>query len=270
MAELKTWRELVGGKTDDVILAIDFDATGRPEARFTDLAERLGPSFTIWETLPAQVGATDGEGYIKQWADEVRSTGRHVRAVLGFCAGAAFAPSMSARIGTWQETPPLILFDPEIVTPITLYWQYVKVVELAATSLTPGELDEARETGRLAQQLVSNLDQLAAELLKTFQKFAGIAFERMGLNAEKSAELMDTFAGFVGYLAAAGQLEPIPDWRTATVLASTSPTSGLNGLRAIDPTLGDDVAAREIRFELEHAELLRDDQVIKTVRELLA
>jgi hypothetical protein len=269
MPKLRTWRDFSEGNTGEVVLAIDFDATGRPEARFADLAERLGAGFTIWETLPAAVAASDGEGYVKQWADEVQATGRPVRAVLGFCAGAAFAPFLADRIAEGQHRPPLLLFDPEIVTPLSLYWQYAKVIEIAATTLTPAEVAQAQDAGRAAQQRTPDLNELAALLLGHFETYAKVAFDRMGLSSEHAGELMVTFAAFVNYLTAAGGLDPVPEWRTATVLSSTSPTSGLNGLRAIDPSTGD-VAAEEIRFDLAHADLLRDDDVVRTVRNLLS
>lgn len=55
MPTLRTWRDLSGGDAGSVLLAIDFDATGRPEARFTDLAAAPGPGYPLWETVPAAV-----------------------------------------------------------------------------------------------------------------------------------------------------------------------------------------------------------------------
>lgn len=269
MPTLRTWRDLSGGDAGSVLLAIDFDATGRPEARFTDLAAALGPGYPLWETVPAAVAPADGEGYVKRWADEILEIGRPVRGVLGFCAGAAFAPAVADRLATGGERPPLLLFDPEVITPLSLYWQYAKVIEFAATSLTPAEMAEAQDAGRHAQQRTPDVEELGAELLRQFRTYAGNAFDRMGLSPARAEELMSTFTAFMDYLVAAAGTDPVPAWRSATVFTSTSPTSGLNGLRAMDPSIGE-VAGRELRFDLTHGELLRDEAVARTVRELLS
>ncbi|MEV5989679.1 hypothetical protein AB0L85_32870 [Streptomyces sp. NPDC052051] len=269
---ISTWRELTGGNPEEIVLAVDFDATGRPEARFTDLAQRLGPDFTVWETAPQGMEAEagpDGESYVKRWAEAARADGRTVRAVLGFCAGGVFAPFLADRIAEWQERPKLLLFDPETVTPMTMYWQFAKVVELAAPTLTAAELAEAQDAGRRAQEELRSLDALSAELLTIFRRVGELAFPRLGLDATSSGELMATFSSFIGYLGAAGSLDPLAGWRTATVLASTTPTSGLNGYRQIHPDAGQDLVAREIRVETEHGNLLGNDEVAKLAVELL-
>jgi hypothetical protein len=273
MSELSTWRELVSGTGDDVVLAIDFDATGRPEARFADLAPRLTLGAAVWETVPLgmeKLAGPSGESYVKRWAEEVRASGRNVLGVLGFCAGGAFAPTLAETIGQWQQTPQLILFDPEIVTPLTMYWQFTKVIEVATSSLTPAELAAARDDARRAQERIPDIEPLADELLSIFRRVGGIAFPRLGLDTERGEEVVALFASFIGYLCAAGQFDPLDAWQQATVVSSTSPTSGLNGFRQLNPGYTAALAASELVFDTTHATLLSNDEVASTASTLLA
>lgn len=268
MESLKVWRPLPPGHGHELVLAIDFDATGRPEARFTDLAERLGPGYTLWETRPVPSAGPHGEAYVRGWAEELRTTQRPVRAILGFCAGAAFAPSLARRISGWQAAPvPLVLFDPEIVTPDTLYWQYSKIVDIASSVLTSAETDRALQAGREAHARCPGVATLGTEIRAALEEHVAVAFGRLGLDQERSEEIVETFAGFVEYLCAAGTLDPVPAWKTATVISSSSVTSGLNRLRATDRTIGNDVAATEIRLDLSHADLLRSPEAVDAVRD---
>lgn len=270
MESMGTWRQLPPGNGERLILAVDFDTTGRPEANFTDLAKQLGPEYTLWETRPLQGEGFDGESHVRRWAEEIVASGRPVHAVLGFCAGAAFAPSLARQVSTGQVGPAsLVLFDPEIVTPDTLYWQYSKIVGIASSALTPEERERALEAGREAHARSNGLAELGGEIRLALGQHVSVALQRLGLDEKRSAELLDAFDGFVDYLCAAGTLEPIQDWRTALVLTSSSETSGLNRLRSTDPTIGDDIAAREIHVDVPHAGLLRSNEAADAVRETL-
>lgn len=270
MEPLSTWRALPPGGRDEIVLAVDFDAAGRPEARFADLAALLGSDYAMWETRPQRGTRTDGEAYLDRWSAEIEATGQRVRAVLGFCAGAAFAPSMAQRVADRQRSAvPLILFDPEIVTLDTLYWQYTKIVDIASPALTRAETDRALEAGRRLRARSSELLQLGGQIRAALVEHVAVAFERLGLDEERSTELLDAFADFVEYLCAAGTLHPIPGWKQATVVSSSSAMSGLNRMRSTDPTIGDDVAAREVRLDLPHSELLRSPESADIVRNVL-
>ncbi|MEU1313377.1 hypothetical protein ABZ419_31405 [Streptomyces cinnamoneus] len=268
------WRVLADGNTDDIVLAVDFDATGRPEARFTDLVAAMGPGLTVWETVPQSMGAEiglTGEGYVERWAEEVRASGRRVSAVMGFCVGSVYAAPLAERIGQWQgEAPRMVLFDPEQASPLSMYWQFLKVIELMSSVLTPAETAVARAAGQAAQQANhDNLPQLGTELLKQFKEIGDLAFDRLGLDAERRAEVSVTFGSFISYLSAAGQLDPFADWRKAVAISSASPTSGLNAARSAAPGGEVDMVAEELRFTAEHTELLRDPEVARAVGDLL-
>lgn len=85
MADPISWRVLSEGAGNDIVVAVDFDATGRPEARYTELAKIIDPPLTIWETVPQQVSAepgTPGEAFVSAWLAEVGASGRRVSAVI--------------------------------------------------------------------------------------------------------------------------------------------------------------------------------------------
>ncbi|MFJ6141799.1 hypothetical protein [Kitasatospora sp. NPDC092286] len=270
MGTLETWRVLADGNPDDVVLAVDFDATGRAEGRFADLVKGLDGSFTVWESIPQAVSTelgASGDAYLDTWLNEVRASGRTVRGVLGFCIGGTYAGALADRIAAEQARPATLLFDPELSTPLTLYAQYHRVIDSMAAVLTPEEAEAAKEAGRTAHERDAGIAALAADLLNAYQATAKPAFERFELDGERITELTATFTSFVAYLVGAAGLDPLPAWNQSVVLTSSSPTSGLNGARSVgqDITVG-----RELRLATPHVDLLRDTEVAHTVSELLA
>ncbi|NEE34606.1 hypothetical protein G3M53_55360, partial [Streptomyces sp. SID7982] len=85
MTEPQTWRVLGNADAHELVLAVDFDATGRAEGRFTDLAAGLAAlPFSIRETVPQEEGTgAGGAGPVERWLEEVAADGRPVRAVFG-------------------------------------------------------------------------------------------------------------------------------------------------------------------------------------------
>ncbi|MCQ8835688.1 hypothetical protein [Streptomyces malaysiensis] len=273
MNHLKTWREISRGNTDDVVLAVDFDATGRSEARFSDLVKNLKNAVTCWETLPQSLITEPDltpDDFVEQWMGEVRSHGRPIRAVMGFCVGGVYAAALAERIGEWQEEMPLvILFDPEKASGITLYWQFHKVVGTMDAVLTPAEVAEAQEAGAEAERKHTDLQELGAELLTIFDRFGVIAFDRLGLDDQRRAELTETYRCFVSYLATAERIDPTGVWRNATAFSSTTPTSGLNAARDAYPGAEPRFVGNEHRIATEHRDLLSNGSVADTLARLL-
>ena len=267
------WRELAGDNPDELVLAIDFDATGRPDARFTDLVGNMGPGFTVWETVAQSMASepgTDGQEYVARWAEEIRATGRRVGAVLGFCVGSVYATALADHVETWQsERPRTVFFDPEQASPLSMYWQYRKVIELMSPALSAAEVAEAEDAGQRAYEDAESLAGLGSELLEQFHRLGEVAFGRMGLDAERRAELSHTFTGFISYLSASADIDPVAGWRQGAAISSGTPTSGLNALRATAPGADKDAVAEEIRFATQHTELLRDPEVARAVSGLL-
>jgi hypothetical protein len=272
MTRLRTWNVLAqgDGERSEVILAADFFATGRPEASFTDLAPRLASPHAIWETVPPPVGTEDdmtGTDYVERWLAEIEQQRPRVRACFGYCAGSNYAVTLASRIARWQDSPPaVILFDPEHVTPLGMYGQFHKTIGNMSAVLTEDEIARAQKLGWEAQQRQSDLRLLGRELKGVFRSEAGPAFGRLGIDDTRQEEFAATFGSFLAFLAAAVQIDPPPSWVTGTAISSASPNNGLNLIPDDERAA---MVAREFRFDLVHADLLRDPDVAATVDELL-
>ncbi|MBN0047087.1 hypothetical protein JS756_23835 [Streptomyces actuosus] len=269
MTEPQTWRVLGNADAHELVLAVDFDATGRAEGRFTDLAAGLaGLPFSIWETVPQEAGTgAGGTGPVERWLEEVAADGRPVRAVFGFCVGGVYAGAIAQRIAERQgRAPALVLFDPEQSGPLTLYSQFHKVLDSMSTLLSDEETAQAAAEARRAHEQHTEMAPLGAELLDVYRHTAKPVFDRLELDEKRQEEFTAVFASFVSYLIAAAEIDPLRAWREAVVVTSSSPTSGLNGSRGA----GQDIAVgRELRVDVPHVDLLRDPGVTRTVAELL-
>ena len=265
-----SWNLLSPDDSGDLILTSDYPATGRTVAGFADLFAGLPGTHAVWETAPprsAGDAAASADERTGRWAAEVRESGRPVRAVLGFCVGSVFAAGLAERIAEWSAQPPrLILFDPERPDPGLLHRHYRELMNGLAAYLGPGELETAQRAGDEAARETTDMAALALALANLFAEHGGRAFARTGLDAVRSAELVDTFRSFLRYLVAAADLDPRKVWAQATALSSATATSGLNALPDEERAR---TTAREIRFDVGHTELLRDDEVIRTVRDLM-
>jgi hypothetical protein len=78
--------------------------------------------------------------------------------------------------------------------------------------------------------------------------------------------LFSVFESFLSYLAAASQIDPLPQWRDAVAYSSASPLSGLHAMRSagLDITVG-----REIGVETDHGTMLADKDLATAVADLL-
>ncbi|HUR08574.1 MAG TPA: hypothetical protein VM347_38960 [Nonomuraea sp.] len=274
MSQPPGWKTLAdGGESNAVVLAIDFDATGRPEARFSDLVANLTTDCAVWETVPppmATPASRDGAAYVDYWSRRVREEGREVRAVLGYCAGAVYAAALSERLGDRQDAEPLLLlFDPELVVPQTLLWQFHKVVGFMSSVIPEEEINAAREAGLRAHDSHPGILELRDALIGVVRKVGEPAFARAGLDAALREELFTAFGSFMWYLAAAGGIDPRERWQLAQAFSSATPMSGLNAMRASG--IGPDQVSvgREIAVDVEHGSMLADKQIAKTVSQLL-
>ncbi|WP_367127400.1 hypothetical protein [Saccharothrix sp. HUAS TT1] len=274
MNALTAWHEINRGTSDEVVLASDFDLPGRPEARFTDLAERLDPAVALWVTDAHAVVSSFEDSvdtYVKQWVDEVEASGKRVRGVLGFCGGSLYAAAIAAEVERRRgELPPTVLFDPERSTSLGMYFQFAKAVEQLAPALSQARFGLAVEAGQRAQRGSASLAELAARLFEVFGGVSDEAFTRLGVTAERRAEFVRSVRVFLSYMAVADQVDPADVWRRSTAISSVTPTSGLNGLRALDPRAADGLVAEEVRSADRHVDLLRSAEVARTVSAVLA
>jgi hypothetical protein len=269
VVNLTSWHVVVpGDDPDEVVVAVDFPVTGRPEAGFADLAGQLrqqGSRRGFWQTVPPPVvpgSGVSGTDYVDTWASELIGSGVAVRGVLGFCVGSVYASVLADKVAAATGTAPeLVLFDPEPATVTTLYWQFEKMIGNLAGVLTDEEAASVRQQAdTLANADAADVTGFAVQLYAMFRPVAVAAFERLGLDCERTEEVLGLFASFISYLSVAAQLDPAAGWKAATALSSATQASGLNPARSAAGE-DSDLVAREVRFDVPHAELLRSADV---------
>ena len=252
------WKILGLGPDPGLVLTVDFSNTGRPLAGFRDLMPRLDPPVTAWETLPptaGQVGTTD---YVDWWLAEIRHSGRSVRAVLGYCAGAVFAAEMAEHIAIWQDAPLLVLLDPELPNTPGLCRDFHIAGDAMAAILSPEELREFHNAGLQVQATFGdNLTVVGAALGEIFTAAIATAAKRLDLDDEIRDELAGVFGSLVGYLEAATHFDPRPIWSKSIVIHS----AGLGGAAR---------AGHGIMIDVNHRDLLRHDATARALSDVLA
>jgi hypothetical protein len=270
--QITTLQSLFSGGTDEMILASDYSATtGRTVGAFRDLVGGLGLPRSIWETLPPPLGdelTMGAKDYVDRWMRDVERIGSTVYAVLGYCVGCVYAAALADRIEQRQGAAPrLILFDPETPSPALLLRHYRDGVGVIAAVATPAEVAEAELAGAEAAATEQRMGPLADRLCALLVGLGETAFTRAGLSRARRHELLGTFTSFLRYLVAASELSPGARWAIATALTSATPGNGLNALTDRERA---DAVAREIRFDVGHAELLRTDAVAQATVDLLS
>ncbi|OLF06611.1 hypothetical protein BLA60_30520 [Actinophytocola xinjiangensis] len=215
----------------------------------------------MWEALPPPAGAERGwsaRDYLAGWLDGLPATGARISAVLGFCAGSVFAAAVADRVARWQaDAPELVLFDPERPTAGALYAQYHRGAELFGSVLSPQEVADVLRRGQELLHANDDVQVFGPALSELYVSAGDTAFERVGLDPVRRAELSATFTSFVNWVVAADQLDPTPAWARATVVGSA--TRG-----------GTDLGGRELRVDVEHVDLLRADAVAGVLSGLLS
>ncbi|ASW55693.1 hypothetical protein [Plantactinospora sp. KBS50] len=256
-----------------IILAVDFDATGRPEARFSDLAARLKVDCAFWETTPPGLDVertASGPAYIEHWWAAFQRRPRPVAAVMGFCGGAVYAAALSERVAAWQGSEPqLLLFDPEIAVPQTLVWQFHKIVGYLAGVLPAEDIQRAQQAAQDLYDGDASMVEMCEALVTLTLEMGDVAFAQAGLGKPLRDELMGTFCSFLRYLTAAAELDPLPRWRIATAFQSVTELSGLHAVRTSGIGGDGPLVGREIAVDDEHAKLLANDEVAAAVAGLL-
>jgi hypothetical protein len=267
VTQSKAWRPLaVGSNTASTLLAVDFDATGRQEARFSDMLPELGGDLTVLETVPDPAASTAAD-LVEHWARPHEEARTQVRAVLGYCAGAVYAAPLAERVASWQaDAPALLLFDPEISEQRSFLWQFYKTVGIMSSTLSEQEVAAARHSAQQACERTADLETLALELAGLVRDIGDPALARAGLSAPRRDELFTVFGSFLRYLAMASKIDPLDQWRRAVAFSSTSPLSGMRAMRANGRFVE---VAREIETDVEHDRLLADQKVAAAVRQLL-
>jgi hypothetical protein len=252
--ELTNWRQL-SDRGPDLVLCLDFPG-GRLAASFVDLA--AGVSTDACFLHIGRTGAGPLDACVDRWVAEALAIGRPVRAVLGYCVGAALATCVADAIARTDPPPMVLLFDAMATTGGSLADQFTSALESSAEHLTADELAGAR---RLAEELVAtypdDLPRIAAGLTEEYDRLMGAVAGRLSLNEVFRQELTRGFTTYMEYLLLAG--EGRFDTRTGTPLFLFSPSH--------EPPVD---GTKNVPLDVRHADLLRDADVHKLVTDLLS
>jgi hypothetical protein len=242
----EAWKPITSGS--GLLLAVDFEATGRPEASFLDLAPMLEPAREVWAARPPVSHGLTASGYLDHWSSGL--PGR-VEAVLGFCAGASFAAALAERLAATQDTPPaLVVLDPERPTTATLRKQFEQAMRGMNGIATDDQIAWAKEEAARADGDLAGTGELLA---KAYGEIGEVAFERIGLKPGFRAELVDSFRSLMEYLVAAADAYPRNGWSTGTAIVSATPLCPPGA------------AAELVSVGADHADLLRDRETARAV-----
>ncbi|NEA99072.1 hypothetical protein [Streptomyces sp. SID13726] len=262
MEKTGIWDVLKEGGREDLVLTVDYAVNGRQEAGFRDLVARLDTDHTVWETLAPPVGDEAGlspEQYLDRWLDAVRASGRDVSAVVGYCASSNFAGVIAEGVARWQEEPPkLILLDPTQVTSWTiLHFGFFKVLESLRSMLSEEEIMSAQREGWEIAQANENLEDFRTGIVALYRRLGETAFERSGMRGDIGEELVAWFTAYMSYLIASGAFTGRYSTGEAVAVCSS----------VLEETHME--FKQELRFDVDHTELLRTDEVAVAVAELL-
>ena len=251
--ELTNWRQL-SDRGPDLIPCLDFPG-GRAAAGFAELAAGVPIDASFLHIGQASAGPL--AACVDRWVAELLATGRPVRAVLGYCAGAALATRVADAIAATGPPPMVVLFDATPTTGGSLASQFTSALESSAKHLTADELADARG---LSEQLVEtypdDLPRIAAALIDRYDRLMRAVADRLSLHEFVRRQLTDGFTAYLNYLLLAG--EGGFDMRTTTPLFLCSDGH--------EPPVED---ARALMLDISHADMLRDPKVHELVADLL-
>jgi len=255
---------------DQLIVAADFAATGRTAATFHDLVERLSVDCNIWEIAPLPYGTEPGKtgtDQVSRWVKDIRDSGLRVHAVIGFCAGNAYAAAMAEEIAGWQRAPRLVLLDPGIPKPVMLA-EHIQGWLRRFSAGFPADAAE-RAAARLDAVAAAGDHPLvmAAKLGEFFGQAVAPGLVRAGHSQQAAAGFSKLVTGYLYWLAGAIQFDPRPQWRTAPALNSNSPGFGLF---LAPPQERPTLVGSARYFDVAHFDLMRTKDVADAVDELLS
>ncbi|MEU8606805.1 hypothetical protein AB0C29_02215 [Actinoplanes sp. NPDC048791] len=205
------------------MLAFDF-GSGRAGASFADLVELLAGDVPVLEVMPPdELDDVDRpssvDARLRLLTGEIAANGFEVAVVIGYCAGAALAQSVSVLLGAArQPAPHVVLVDPETVDRMTLLQAY----ETSLASLQSMDRSRAGELTRPPGWTPNDRDlvQDARLLLDSYVTTVAAAFARMRLPAKLGVQLGARFHRYLAYLVMSGLSRSFPAARPE-ILASS-------------------------------------------------
>jgi thioesterase domain-containing protein len=251
--KLTNW-QILSDRGPELVACLDFPGA-RAAAGFADLAGGIPVDACFLHLRQAEAGPLPE--CVEQWADEFAATGRPVRAVLGYCAGAVLAARLADALAARGTPPILVLFDAIPATAWLLAGEFLAAVESSGRHLTADELAAAHD---LADHVVAtdphDLPRIAAVLTGWYDKLMRAVADRLSLSEFLHRQLAEGFTAYFDYLLLAG--EGGFDLPAATAMFVTS-----NGL---EPPLE---STRTIALDVGHDELLREPKVHQLVADLI-
>jgi hypothetical protein len=213
---LTGWRLLRAGAGSEAVLGVDFtQARVRAQAGFAQLAPMLPELYAVWGTteegwqLPGDPAAR-----LSGWL--AASAALPARAVLGYCAGASLACALARHLAA----PDLVLFDPSVAGPLTLYHQFDAALGSLAAVLTEAEVTAARDAARREADRADDLDALAAALAGRYAALARPACASQGVPASIADQMCARLATHLGYFALSAAAELTYPADTLVVLSA--------------------------------------------------
>lgn len=255
---MDNWRTVDARDPSGLVLAVDF-GPGRPGAGFDDLVELVHLPASLLETTPSRDEdfAVDSGEQVRRWVDAVVGAGVPVRAVVGYCAGTAFAEAIAVEVGRNQaDMPRLVLLDPEHVGIGIIDYQFGKALATFRGEVDDGLLDDAVDTGRDVLARTDDFERARPHLVALYRNVAEDCFQRAGLGLDFAHQLVTRFNTYLRYLVLASRVE-VANPPPGLVVASST----------LGPSAYPHVARRD--FDVPREGLLSHDGVGRLIAELL-
>ncbi|HEU5333256.1 MAG TPA: hypothetical protein VFU73_10835 [Actinocrinis sp.] len=251
--KLENW-QILSDRGPDLVACLDFPGA-RAAAGFAELVD--GSPVDACFLHLRQATASPLAVCVKQWAAELVATGRPVRAVLGYCGGAALAAGLADALAASGPPPLIVLFDALVTTGWLIVGEFLAAVESSARNLTAQELADARSlVDHLMATDPDDLTGIAAAAVEQYGRLMRAVAGRLSLPEYVHEQLTAGFTAYVDFLLLAG--EGGFDARAASPLFVVSA-----GFEA--PMEG----ARTLALDVGHDDLLRDPKVHRLVADLI-
>jgi hypothetical protein len=219
------WIPISEGEPDrPVVLAVDFDATGRKDATFRDLVQLLPAPLTVWlAARPPDSGAEDlpPSEYLEWWAGDSLQPPVQVGAVLGYCAGSLFASALADEIERRQGTrPKVVLFNPGTPDASTLGRDYRSTIASMSLLSQEERTTFIERADKHIDASGATFDEVSNTIFDLFGEASRIMFQRADIDADIGEELIGVFRSYISYLRAARRLEHRREWASAWAVVS--------------------------------------------------